>query len=137
MFTPSRVYTPTQFDTAADKLKFAKQFVRFVESDFKETIFPKWFYNRLSMTFGHIAHYNQSGFYATFFTSTAGKVNFLKQTVSGGQYGSPEYTYCDVERDLAAWVKANGLVQKYTDRYYAETEASERAVLAKLQAKYG
>ena len=32
------------------------------------------------MTFGHIAHYNQSGFYSEFFESTMDKVRFLEQT---------------------------------------------------------
>src|SRR3990167_862659 len=60
-------YTATEFDTAADKEKFELQFKRFVMSDFAENKFPNWFYKSLSMTFGHIAHYNKAGFYSTFY----------------------------------------------------------------------
>ena len=105
LFTAEQ-FTPTKFDTAEDKAKFANHFVRFVESDFKSTLFPKWFYTRLSMTFGHIAHYNQSGFYSEFFESTMDKVRFLEQTRLAGCYGSPEHTYCDVERVIVKWVVA-------------------------------
>ena len=108
LFTAEQ-FTPTKFDTAEDKAKFANHFVRFVESDFKSTLFPKWFYTRLSMTFGHIAHYNQSGFYSEFFESTMDKVRFLEQTRLAGCYGSPEHTYCDVERVIVKWVRDSGI----------------------------
>jgi hypothetical protein len=129
-------FTPTEWDTAEDKAKFANQFVRFVESDFKGTLFPKWFYNRLSMTFGHIAHYNQGGFYGEFFTNTRDKMQFLKQTAECGCYGSPEFTYCDVERVVKAWVITSGLIEAYSARLNAEIETSERAQLDRLKAKY-
>ena len=125
-------------DSAVDKAKFANHFVRFVESDFKETLFPKWFYNRLSMTFGHIAHFNQGGFYATFFASTRDKVEFLRQTINPWTHfaGDPHFTYVDVERKLAEWVKAEGLLEKYQKQLEEDVERHERAELARLQAKY-
>ncbi len=125
-------------DTAEDKARFANHFVRFVKSDFKETLFPKWFYNRLSMTFGHIAHYNREGFYGEFSSNTSDKLRFLKMTVSPwhGFAGDPEYTYCDVEKALAKWVKESGLLGKYVDSLNKETEARERGELEYLKAKY-
>jgi hypothetical protein len=129
-------FTATQFDSAEQKAKFANHFVRFVESDFKQTLFPKWFYTRLSMTFGHIAHYNQSHFYRTFFTDTVSKVHFLKQTVQMGGYGSPEFTYSDVEKVLSQWVRENNFVERYIVRANSEHESAERAQLAALKAKY-
>lgn len=135
LFTPDR-YTPTQFSSAADKAKFANQFVRFVESGFKETIFPKWFYTRLSMTFWNIAHYNQAGFYGTWFTTVSDQIRFLQNTCRGGQYGSAAFTFCDVERDIAEWVMKSGLIQKLQATLGQMIETSERATLARLQAKY-
>ena len=76
-FTADR-FTSTQWDSADRKAAFAKQFIRFVQSDFAKSKFPKAFYVRLSMTFGHIAHYNQGGFFETFFTTTQDKVRFLR-----------------------------------------------------------
>jgi hypothetical protein len=129
-------FTPTEWSSAADKAKFANHFVRFVESDFKETLFPKWFYRQLSNTFGHIAHYDIYGFYATFFKTTRGKVDFLIQTEEWPCYGSPTYTYSDVEQVLRAWVKEKRLVQYWQGRLAAEIEIAERFELARLSAKY-
>ncbi len=126
LFTASQ-FTPTKFDTAEDKAKFANHFVRFVESDFRSTLFPKWFYTRLSMTFGHIAHYNQSGFYSEFFESTMDKVRFLEQTRLAGCYGSPEHTYCDVERVIVKWVRDSGIESLYRERLAEEIKAKEMA----------
>jgi hypothetical protein len=55
-FLPSE-FVPTKFSTAADKADFGNAFLHFIESEWKETLFTKTFYNRLSNTFGHIAHY--------------------------------------------------------------------------------
>lgn len=135
-FTASQ-FVPTEWDTAEQKAKFANQFVRFVNSDFKATLFPHWFYNRLSMTFGHIAHYNQGGFYQTWFADTQSKLDFLRRTTEHPHYGDPKFTYSDVEKILGAWVEEQRLCEKYVRQVNAETEYSERATLAHLKAKYG
>lgn len=138
LFTADMFTSYKNGDTAADKAKFANHFVRFVESEFKATLFPKWFYNRLSMTFGHIAHYNLAGFYGEFFTNTPDKLRFLNVTVSPwhGFAGVPEYTYVDVEKILAKWVTENGLIEKYGALADKELEARERKELEYLKAKY-
>jgi hypothetical protein len=135
-FTPDQ-FTPTQWDTAEKKAAFAHQFVRFVQADFAKSKFTKAFYVRLSMTFGHIAHYNQGGFFEEFFTTTEGKVRFLRMTLQHPCYGDAGWTYSDVERALQSWLRENGVMEKYEQRLADETEANERAALARLQAKYG
>jgi hypothetical protein len=55
-FLPSD-FIATKFSTSADKAAFGNAFLHFIESDWKETLFTKVFYNQLSNTFGHIAHY--------------------------------------------------------------------------------
>lgn len=129
-------FTPTEYDTAADKAKFANQFVRFVEADFRETLFPKWFYKRLSMTFGNIAHYNQAGFYAAQFSSLRRRENFLRQCWLFTSRGSPAFTYSDVERVLADWISKSGLIEKIQAEIANLIEANERQTLAVLKAKY-
>lgn len=106
---PKRVFTadqftPTEWSTAEDKAKFANQFVVFVESGFARDKFPKWFYTRLSMTFGNIAHYNQEGFYATWFMDTDSKMEFLQNVIAYPCYGSSSFTYSDVEIALQNWL---------------------------------
>lgn len=66
-------FTATKWNTGADKAKWADQFVRFVEGGFQERQFTDAFYQRISNTFGHIAHYNRQNFYGHFFTSLEGQ----------------------------------------------------------------
>jgi hypothetical protein len=98
-------FTPTEFSTIEDKQKFVKHFVRFVEGGFKKSQFPKWFYNRLSMTRGHIAHYNIHGFYEEWFQDKESQQVFLKHWANSPVYGDPAYTYSDVERFLSNYIK--------------------------------
>ena len=135
-FSPDQ-FTPTQWNTAEDKAAFAKQFVRFVRSDFNATHFTNTFYRRLSNVFGNIAHYDRGGFWQTFFTTTADKVTFLEQTFQWPCYGDPAWTYSDVERALQAWLQADGTLARYCKRLIEETEAGERAELVRLHAKFG
>ena len=67
-------FTATKWQGAEEKAKFARQFIKFIQWDFCKKQFTKAFYQRLSMTFGHIARYNFGGFYEEFFTTTEGKV---------------------------------------------------------------
>ena len=97
-------FTPSRFSAAEDKAKFANHFVRFVDSGFKRTLFHKWFYVRLSMCFGHIAHYNRHGFYGHFFEGHSSHETFMAH-LQRPIYGDPEYTYSDVERALAAYYR--------------------------------
>lgn len=129
-------FTATKWDDADTKARFARQFVRFVESDFSERQFTQVFYKRLSLTFGHIAHFNRHGFYETFFASTEGKVRFLRQTLRHPCWGDPSYTYSDVERALQSWLRQNGVLDRHERRLAEEQEAAERAELARLRAKY-
>jgi hypothetical protein len=134
-FQPSQL-TATKWDTAEDKVRFAKQFVRFVQSGFAEQHFTDRFYRRLCNTFGNIAHYNRGGFWSEFFTTTADKVRFLEQTLQYPCYGDPAWTYSDVERVLQAWLRTDGTLDRCRQRLTEEIEAAERAELALLQRKY-
>ena len=129
-------FTATSFDTAEDKARFAKQFGAFVESDFAKGKFPKAFYRRLTNCFGHIAHFNHDGFYAHFFTTTEGKLDFLRQCAQWPCHGEASHTYSDVERKLIAWIKTEGLVQTYEERFAGEVEERERSALRRLAKKY-
>lgn len=55
-FLPSE-FVPTEFATADDKAQFGYALLHFIEEEWRESLFTKNFYNRLSMCFGHIAHY--------------------------------------------------------------------------------
>lgn len=108
-YTASRL-TPTVHDNGSvePKVKFIQQFIRFVDGGFKRSDFPKWFYVRLSMCFGFIAHYNQEGFYQTYFENDSDKLDFRMAVLRYPCYGSPEYTYCDAERIIQEYLKSKG-----------------------------
>ena len=103
-------YTPTKSSTAEDKKKFVQHFKRFVDSGYKRTLFYKWFYIRLSICFGFIAHYNIHGFYGTFFEDKRDIARFEKIIMNGhaymgGIFGDPTCTWSDVEKDLMEWMR--------------------------------
>ena len=50
-------FVATEWNSAADKAAFGNTYLHFIESDWKQSLFTKSFYQRLSNCFGHIAHY--------------------------------------------------------------------------------
>ena len=50
-------FTPTQWASAEDKAKFANALMKFIANEFPRQSFTKPLYQRLSNTFGHIAHH--------------------------------------------------------------------------------
>jgi hypothetical protein len=129
-------FVPTEFESAEKKAKFANDLCAFVSADFKTALFTEKFYNRLQLTFGHIAHNDKHGFRAEFFGSLAGKIEFLKQTLQWPAYGGPTYTYCDVEKALQKRLRAAGVLNAYRTAARAQNEAVERQLLKTLQEKY-
>jgi hypothetical protein len=93
-------------------------------------------YRRLCKTFGHIAHYDKTGFTAVFFQDLRGKVDFLEQTTSWRPCGDPAWTYADVERAILQRLKACDILTAYRAMRAADVEAVERALLRRLTAKY-
>jgi len=129
-------FSPTTWEDAKKKARFAKSFIRFVEADFPRRQFNHALYQRLAMTFGHAAMYDRFCFYDHHFRSTAGKLRFLRQCLAWPGYGDPQFTYSDVEKAIQSWLLQNGVLDKY-ERCLAEgAEAGEKAELARLKAKY-
>jgi hypothetical protein len=106
------LFTATEWEGAKEKARFADHFVRFVEGGFKPTLFPDWFYRRLSNTFGHIAHYDRVGFYATWFEGLPKRAAFLRHALRHHCCGDPAFTYSDVERALQSWIRESGWLEK-------------------------
>jgi hypothetical protein len=129
-------YTATQWNTAEDKEKFVKHFMQFVKKDFPQSMFNKKFYQRLSNTFGHIAHYDIGGFWDTFFTNTQGKVIFLQQTMDWPCYGEATYTFCDAEKEIQKQLKEMGVVEQYQNKEYSEINNKEHTEYLRLKNKF-
>jgi len=134
-FLPSD-FTATKFSTAADKAEFGNTLLRFIESEWVPALFTKSFYNRLSMCFGHIAHYNCTQFYEEWFSSLAAQVRFLKHTLRFPCYGDPEYTLSDVERAIQREIVNRNYLARYELRLAEEQQAADLALLRQLESKY-
>ena len=129
-------FTATKFTPADTKVWFTTHFLRYVSSDFPQHQFTQRFYRQVMHTFGFIAHYELGGFWTEYFTSTAGKVEFLEQVVSWPCHGDATHTFCDAEREIARRLKAADLLGLYRARLKDEDHAHERAEVARLKAKY-
>ncbi len=129
-------FTPTQWATSEKKALFFKQFQRFVSGGFKRSHFPKTFYRQLSNMFGHIAHYDQGGFYSVQCSTSARRVDFVRQALTYPCYGDSSCTYSDVELALQVWLREDGTLEHLEQLAAADLEGRERTELVRLQAKY-
>jgi hypothetical protein len=134
-FHPSE-FVPTKFSSAQDKADFGNAFLHFIESEWAHTAFSKSFYNRLSMCFSHIAHYDAQGFYATWFTSDADRLRFLLHTLAWPCWGDPEYTFSDVERAIQQEIRKRNYLARYELRAAEAMRSGEMETLKRLEAKY-
>jgi len=126
----------TKFSTAQDKADFGNTFLHFIESEWARTAFSKSFYNRLSMCFSHIAHYDAAGFYTTWFTTDADRLRFLRHTLAWPCWGDPEFTFCDVERAIQQEIRKRNYLARYELRAAEAVRSGEMETLNRLEAKY-
>lgn len=129
-------FTATQFHDGAAKAAFGNQLLAFIAEDFPRKRFTLKFYCVLCQRFGMIAHYDVHGFWAEYFTSTADKLRFLEELIAHPCWGSPAFTFSDLERAVIARLRSAGLVARLRATLACETEAGERALLNRLQARY-
>jgi hypothetical protein len=129
-------FIATRWSSAAEKAAFGNTFLHFIEADWKDTIFTKSFYNRLSMCFGHVAHYDRSGFWSTWFTSEKSKVDFLRHTLQWPCHGDPTFTFCDVERAIQREIRRRNYLALYQLKAAEELRSAEMSLLQQLEAKY-
>ena len=101
-------FVPMEKTTAEEKAKFANKFVSFVANGMKREDFTQAFYKRLSMCFGHIAHYNIDGFYTEWFSDNNKKYGFLLHALSCYPVGDPKFCFSDVENELQNWLRDSG-----------------------------
>lgn len=134
-FMPSE-FTPTKWSTAAEKADFGNSLLRFIEAGWKPTMFTKKFYERLSMCFGNIAHYNLAGFYEEWFTTETDRLRFLEHLLRSPCYGQPAFTFCDVERAIQDQIRARGWIERQRQRASDEIRTRELQILARLEQKY-
>ncbi len=130
-------FTPTKFQPADSKALFVGHCVKFISADFPRHQFTRRFYGQLIHCFAFIAMYDQDGFWTEYFTTNAGKVEFLQQMLSHPCYGDPCHTFSDAEREIIKRLRRTDVLGFYRQRLCAEREIADRAELTRLMAKYG
>jgi len=130
LFTADR-FTATQHSTVEEKARFFDNFAKFILSGFPRSRFKTAFYRRLSNIFGHIAEYNETGFYEVWFATPAKQWQFLRHIHESVPMGDPHWCWSDMERELKSWAATNAEAidavlteneQKFADAAKAETD---------------
>ena len=134
-FSPSQ-FIPTRWSTAEDKARFGNALLHFIDSGFARNLFTDRLYDRLSNCFGHIAHYNLTGFYEEWFLSLTAQVRFLEHTLRFPCYGDPEFTFSDVESEVQREVRNRNYLLRYQLLLAEEHRAAELTLLEGLEGKY-
>ena len=131
IFTGNR-FTATQCFTAEEKARFCTAFVRFVISGFTRRLFKHEFYRRLSNIFGHIANYDDTGFWEVWFSSPDRQRQFVQRIHEWVPVGDPHFCWVDVERELKSWAarEADAIEAVLTANEWKSAEAARRKMPA-------
>ena len=125
-------FTPTKFQPAASKAWFVGHCVKFISADFPRHQFTRRFYGQMIHCFGFIAMYDENGFWTEYFTTNAGKIEFLQQMLSHPCYGDSCHTFSDAEREIIKRLRQTNVLGFYKQRLGIEQDAADRAELARL-----
>ena len=131
-----RAFTPTHFTPAATKAWFGTRMLHFMASGYPQHQFTQRLYNQLMHCWGFCAEYDKGGFWAEHFASTRGRISFTEQVAIHPGWGSPDHTFCDVEREVSRRVRAANLYVLLINHLCQERDAADRAEYARLQAKF-
>ena len=131
------LFVDGSYGGAAGKARTTNAILKFIDSGFDRDLFTRQVYSGgLMYMFGHIAHYNQSGFFSTWFDSDSDILNWLVYVSEARLYGDADCTLIEVERIVQKFVRDSGLIALYEGRIARAQEEAERAQLAALKAKY-
>jgi len=133
---PPTQFIPTRWSTAEEKARFGNALLHLIDSGFARNIFTDRLYGRLSNCFGHIAHYNSTGFYEEWFLSLTAQVRFLEHTLRFPCYGDPEFTFSDVESEIQREVRNRNYLPRYQLLLAEEARVVELTLLERLEGKY-
>lgn len=134
-FSPSE-FVPTEWSTAVEKADFGNTLLHFLDSNCPAELFTKKFYTRLSMTFGHIAHYNREGFYDTWFTRDRHRLGFVQKLLRWPCHGDPKFTFSDVEYAVQRVMRERNYLVRFELEAAEELRTAEMKDLERLEAKY-
>jgi hypothetical protein len=129
-------FVPTKWSTAEEKASFGNNLLHFMMAGFVVERFTEKLYTRLSMCFGHIAHYDRHGFADTWFDSPESIAAFVNHLMQWPCHGDPGYTFSDVEQAVQREVAKLNLVATVNEAAASSIRARELALLDALESKY-
>ena len=129
-------FLPTKWSTADEKAQFGNTLLYFMLTGFLAGRFTEKLYTRLSMCYGHIAHFDCQGFSETWFDSPESIASFVNHLMQWPCHGDAGYTFSDVERAVQREAARLNLVAKVNDAAARSTQQRELALLATLENKY-
>ena len=119
-------FKDVKFMSAREKESVFKAWVRFVRNGFRAEDFTNRLYKHLSLHCSFIAHYNQGGFYAVYFTDPQQTLRFLSQF-------DREKGCVSVEYGMTYWIRGGNDV---TGEYYDLNNAMVDAIAGDLPEIY-
>ena len=134
-FTASN-FLPTKWSTADEKAAFGNALLDFMLTGFLAGRFTEKLYARLSMCYGHIAHFNRQGFSETWFDSPESIASFVNHLMQWPCHGDAGYTFSDVERAIQREAVRLNLVAKVNEAAASSIRQRELALLDALENKY-
>ena len=88
------------------------------------------------MSFGHIAHYDRSGFYDTWFTQARHRAAFVEKTLRWPCHGDPEFTFSDAEYAIQQMMRKRNYLARLELKAAEALRAADLRDLERLEAKY-
>jgi hypothetical protein len=129
-------FVPTKWNAADEKAAFGNSLLHFMLTGFPPGRFPEKLYTRLSMCFGHVAHFDRQGFAETWFDSPESIASFVNHLMQWPCHGDPGYTFSDVEQAIQREVVRLNLVATVNEAAASSIQARELALLNALESKY-
>ena len=132
-----------KFMSAQEKRAVLRAWELFVDSSFDRSKFTKALYNHLIMHCSFIAHYDQNGFYETYFSRPSDTVHFISQFTDGRsiEYGdmswlnSPDYS--DINQAMCSYMQEKeASLRPLRDTFRDKQRAEDLALARKILKKY-
>ena len=120
-------FTDVQFMTAVEKARVATMFERFLAADLHRDKFTRALYQHFHLHCGHIAHFDQNGFYETWFTHPSNRVDFLRQLADDHESGRLYWGAGEDYRDLGQVMYDS--IQRHGQRIFDLAVSATRANL--------
>jgi hypothetical protein len=135
-------FSDSEFMSAREKALVLKAWVRFLKNGLRWEDFSDRLYTHLTLHCSFIAHYDRSGFYATYFANGEDTMRFLSQFDRRGECRSVEYGWSwqlveneDLSRAMIE--EASQFVPTLMEQASGKAKDADLAEAQRLAAKHG